>query len=150
MPCIVLDVPHQWSGWTKQALVGADDILIVAAPDLANLRNTKNRFDLLKAARPNDRTPLYCLNQVGIPKRPEINSGEFAKAIETEPVASIPFDPQMFGSAANNGQMIAEISATHRSTEIFLQIAQRLTGRGETKKPRGSFLSPLIGKLRAK
>jgi pilus assembly protein CpaE len=46
--------------------------------------------------------------------------------------------------------MIAEISATHRSTEIFLQIAQRLTGRGETKKPRGSFLSPLIGKLRAK
>src|SRR5216684_4452012 len=29
-PCIVLDIPHQWSGWTKRALVGADDILIVA------------------------------------------------------------------------------------------------------------------------
>src|SRR5579885_3287411 len=42
MPCIVLDIPHQWSGWTKRALIGADDILIVAAPDLANLRNTKN------------------------------------------------------------------------------------------------------------
>src|ERR1700729_2742318 len=82
MPCIVLDVPHQWSGWTKRALVGADDILIVAAPDLANLRNTKNIFDLLKASRPNDRMPLYCLNQVGVPKRPEINAGEFAKAIE--------------------------------------------------------------------
>ena len=49
--------------------------------------------------------------------------------------------PQMFGSAANNGQMIAEVSANHRTTEMFLQIAQRLTGRGETKKPRGSFLS---------
>jgi len=150
MPCIVLDVPHQWSGWTKRALVAADDILIVAAPDLANLRNTKNMFDLLKVSRPNDRTPLYCLNQVGIPKRPEINAGEFAKAIESEPIVSIPFDPQMFGSAANNGQMIAEISASHRSTELFLQIAQRLTGRGETKKARTSFLSPLIGKLRAK
>src|ERR1700704_5245115 len=23
-PCIVLDVPHQWSGWTRRALVGAD------------------------------------------------------------------------------------------------------------------------------
>jgi hypothetical protein len=43
----------------------------------------------------------------------------------------------MFGSAANNGQMIAEISASHRTTEMFLQIAQRLTGRGETKKPKG-------------
>src|SRR4051795_2318338 len=54
-PCIVLDVPHQWSGWTKRVLVGADDILIVAEPDLANLRNTKNMLTLLQAARPNDR-----------------------------------------------------------------------------------------------
>jgi pilus assembly protein CpaE len=150
MPCIVLDIPHQWSGWTKRALVGADDILIVAAPDLANLRNTKNVFDLLKSLRPNDRAPLYCFNQVGVPKRPEINAGEFAKAIESQPIAAIPFDPQMFGSAANNGQMIAEISANHRTTEMFLQIAQRLTGRSETKKPKGSFLSPLIDKLRGK
>ena len=150
MPCIVLDVPHQWSGWTKRALLSADDILIVAAPDLANLRNTKNIFDLLRGARPNDRAPLYCLNQVGVPKRPEINASEFAKAIETQPIVTIPFDPQMFGGAANNGQMIAEISATHRTTEMFLQIAQRLTGRSETKKPKGSLLLPLIEMLRGK
>lgn len=150
MPCIVLDVPHQWSGWTKRALIGADDILIVAAPDLANLRNTKNIYDLIKASRPNDRAPLYCLNQVGVPKRPEISASEFAKAIETPPIVTIPFDPQMFGSAANNGQMIAEIAASHRTTELFLQIAQRLTGRGETKKPRGSFLGPFLEKLRSK
>ena len=150
MPCIVLDIPHQWTGWTKRALISADDILIVAAPDLASLRNTKNLFDLLKASRPNDRPPLYCLNQVGVPKRPEINAAEFAKAIENQPIVTIPFDPQMFGSAANNGQMIAEISASHRTTEMFLQIAQRLTGRSETKKPRGNLLSPLIEKLRGK
>ncbi len=150
MPCIVLDIPHQWSGWTKRALIGADDILIVAAPDLANLRNTKNIFDLLKASRPNDRPPLYCLNQVGVPKRPEINVAEFAKAIESQPIASIPFDPQMFGSAANNGQMIAEISAGHRTTEMFLQIAQRLTGRSESKRSRGGLFAPLISKLRKK
>ena len=150
MPCIVLDVPHQWTGWTKRALIGADDILIVASPDLANLRNTKNIYDLLKAARPNDRAPLYCLNQVGVPKRPEIAAKEFAKAIESDPIATIPFDPQMFGLAANNGQMIAEVAAGHRTTEIFLQVAQRLTGRGETKKPRSSFLSPLLEKLRTR
>ncbi|AWM09712.1 MULTISPECIES: AAA family ATPase [Bradyrhizobium] len=150
MPCIVLDIPHQWSGWTKRALIGADDILIVAAPDLANLRNTKNLFDLLKAARPNDRPPLYCLNQVGVPKRPEIAATEFAKAIESQPIVSIPFEPQIFGSAANNGQMIAEISANHKSIEMFLQIAQRLTGRSETKKQKSSLLSPLIDKLRGK
>jgi pilus assembly protein CpaE len=149
-PCIVLDVPHQWSGWTKRALVGADDILIVAEPDLANLRNAKNMLSMLKASRPNDRPPLYCLNQVGMPKRPEISTGEFAKAIESQPLAAIPFDSRMFGTAANNGQMIAEIAANHRTTKMFLQMAQRLTGHAESKKPRGSFLSPLLKKLRAK
>src|SRR5262249_31457215 len=150
MPCIVLDIPHQWSGWTKRALISADDTLIDAAPNLANLPNTKNICARLRASRPNDRPPLYCLNQVGVPKRPEINLGEFAKAIESQPIASIPFEPQMFGSAANNGQMIAEINAGHRTTEMFLQIAQRLTGRTETKKQRGGLLSPLMNKLRKK
>src|SRR5216683_2720789 len=150
MPCIVLDVPHQWSGWAKRALVGADDILIVAEPDLANLRNTKNMLSLLKASRPNDRAPLYCLNQVGMPKRPEIGARGFAKTIESQPIAAIRFDPRLFGTAANNGQMIADLAAKHRTTEMFLQIAQRLTGRGETKKPRGSFLAPILRKLRAR
>jgi pilus assembly protein CpaE len=148
-PCIVLDVPHQWSAWTKRILVGADDILIVAEPDLANLRNTKNMLNVLKSARPNDRPPLYCLNQVRMPKRPEIDARGFTKTIEIPPIASIPFDSRLFGTAANNGQMIAEISAGHRTTKTFLQIARRLTGRGE-ERPRGSFLSPIMRKLRAK
>jgi pilus assembly protein CpaE len=148
-PCIVLDVPHQWSAWTKRVLVGADDILIVAEPDLANLRNAKNMLNMLKTSRPNDRAPLYCLNQVGMPKRPEIAAREFAKAIESQPIAAIPFDSRMFGTAANNGQMLAEIAAGHRATKMLLHVARQLTGRGEPKQPRGSFLSPIIKKLRA-
>jgi pilus assembly protein CpaE len=148
VPCVVLDVPHQWTGWSKQTLIGADDILIVAAPDLANLRNTKNLYDFLKASRPNDHLPRYCLNQVGVPKRPEIKAADFAKALEDEPVAIIPFEPQLFGAAANNGQMIAEISAGHRTAEMFRQLAQQLTGRSEPKKQRSGLLSPLLDRLR--
>jgi pilus assembly protein CpaE len=147
VPCVVLDVPHLWSGWSRRTLVGADDILIVAAPDLANLRNTKNLYDLLKAARPNDQRPLYCLNQVGVPKRPEIKAADFAKALDDDPIAVIPFEPQLFGSAANNGQMIAEISANHRTAELLRQLAQKLTGRTEPKRKSSSLLSPLIEKL---
>ncbi len=147
VPCVVLDVPHQWTGWTKQTLIGADDILIVATPDLANLRNTKNIHDLLKAQRPNDRRPLYCLNQVGVPKRPEIKAADFAKVLDDEAVAIIPFEPQVFGAAANNGQMVAEVAATHRTAEMFLQMAQQLTGRAEPKKRRSGLFPPLIEKL---
>jgi pilus assembly protein CpaE len=147
-PCIVLDVPHQWSAWTKRTLVGADDILIVAEPDLANMRNTKNMLNVLKAARPNDRPPLYCLNQVGMHKRPEISTREFAKAIESQPIAAIPFDSRMFGTAANNGQMIAEVSASHKTADMFRLLAQVMTGRAEVKRSRGGLLSlGMLGKL---
>jgi pilus assembly protein CpaE len=147
MPCIVLDLPHLWSGWTQRTLVSADDILIVAAPDLANLRNAKNLFDFLRAARVNDRRPFYCLNQVGVPKRPEIKPADFAKALEDQPIAVIPFDPQAFGTAANNGQMIAEMSSGHRAAETFRTLAQILTGRSEVKKAKSGLFSPLLGKL---
>ncbi len=147
IPCTVLDVPHQWAGWTRRLLVSADDILVVAAPDLANLRNAKNMVDLLRAARPNDHRPFYCLNQVGVPKRPEITPADFAKALEDQPLASIPFEPQLFGTAANNGQMIAEVSSGHKTSEMLRQLAQVLTGRAEAKRKSNSLLTPLLAKL---
>jgi pilus assembly protein CpaE len=147
IPCVVLDVPHQWAGWTKRLLISADDILVVAGPDLANLRNSKNLVDLLRASRPNDHRPFYCLNQVGVPKRPEITPADFAKALEDQPLAVIPFDPQMFGTAANNGQMISEVSASHKTADMFRELAQVLTGRSEVKRSKGGLLSPLFAKL---
>ena len=148
VPCVVLDVPHVWGAWTQRTLISADDILVVAMPDLANLRNAKNLIDHLRVARVNDRRPYYCLNQVGVPKRPEIKAPDFAKGLEDEPVAVIPYDPQLFGTAANNGQMIAEVSANHRVTETFRQLAKQLTGRAEAKKSRSGFLTPLLSKLK--
>jgi pilus assembly protein CpaE len=141
-PCIVLDVPHQWTAWTRRALEGADDIVIVAEPDLANLRNAKNILSTLKASRPNDQAPLFCLNQVGMPKRPEIDRRSFAKTLESHPLAVIPFDSRLFGTAANNGQMIAELSASHRTSKLFLDMARKLTGHGE-EKPKSSLLAPI-------
>ena len=148
VPSIVLDLPHQWTGWAKRTLLAADDILIVAAPDLANLRNAKSMVDILKAGRANDHRPFYLLNQVGVPKRPEIKAADFAKALDDDPIAIIPFDPMLFGTAANNGQMIAEVSAKHPTTQIFSGLAQTLTGRAEVKKQKLGILQPLLKKLR--
>jgi pilus assembly protein CpaE len=148
VPSIVLDVPHQWTGWTQRTLLAADDILIVAAPDLANLRNAKNFVDYLKTARVNDHRPFYVLNQVGVPKRPEIKPADFAKALDDDPAAIIPFEPQIFGTAANNGQMIAEVAGNHKVAETFRNLAQLLTGRSEFKKPSNSLFAPILQKFR--
>jgi pilus assembly protein CpaE len=148
VPCIVLDVPHQWSAWVKRTVLGADEILVVAEPELASLRNAKNLIDLSRATRPNDALARLVLNRVGIPKRPEINAAEFSKALGIEVLSTIPFDAQLFGTAANNGQMIAEVQAGAKATEAFTQIASTLTGRGEAKRSRRSLLEPFVAKLK--
>jgi pilus assembly protein CpaE len=146
-PWIVLDVPHLWSGWARRILVSADDVIVVASPDLANLRNTKNLIDSVKGARLNDAPPRLVLNGVGMLKRPEIAAAEFAKAVETDPTAIIPHDAKLFGGAANNGQMIAEIEPNGKTAHVFVDLASTLAGRTDTRKPKRGVLEPLIAKL---
>jgi pilus assembly protein CpaE len=83
-----------------------------------------------------------------VPKRPEIPFKDFAEALGAEPVASIPFDPQLFGMAANNGQMIAEADPRSPIAESFNQIAQVVTGRSEAKRQKRSVIAPLLARLR--
>jgi pilus assembly protein CpaE len=147
MPCIVLDVPHLWSAWTKRILLAADDIIVVAEPELASLRNAKNLADLLRQQRPNDRPPRLMLNRIGLPKRPEITSADFAKAVGHDLDAEMPFDAQLFGSAANNGQMLAELQPGCRPAEIFTELAATLVGRTELKNKRAGLLDPLLSKF---
>ena len=146
-PCVVLDVPHVWTAWTKRALVGADDVIVVAGPDLASLRNAKNLLDNLRGARPNDRSPKLVLNGVGVVKRPEIAVADFAKTVEVEPAAVIAYDAKLFGAAANNGQMIAEIEANGKTAEILAGLARELTGKVELKKAKRGLFEPFISAL---
>ncbi|MFD2237893.1 AAA family ATPase [Aureimonas populi] len=143
-PVVVLDVPHVWNDWTRSVLQQADDIVITATPDLANLRNAKNLVDTLRKSRPNDAPPRLVLNQVGIPRRPEIDPAEFLDPLGLKALATIGFDPQLFGTAANNGRMLAETDARHPAVAAFNQIAHDLTGRGAPKAvPRSGALKLL-------
>jgi pilus assembly protein CpaE len=128
-PCVVVDVPHLWAPWVKHVLVAADEIIVTATPDLASLRNGKNIYDLLNQSRPNDRPLRVVLNQVGIPRKPEIPVKDFAEAMGADPALVIPFDPQLFATAGNNGQMVGELNAQSRAAQAFRQLAQQLTGR---------------------
>ncbi|KAF0231722.1 MAG: pilus assembly protein [Beijerinckiaceae bacterium] len=150
VPAIVFDVPHMWTGWTRNILIRSDEIVVVAAPDLANLRNAKNLIDTLTLARPNDPRPRLVLSQVGLPKRPEIASPEFAKALDCEPLASFAFDANLFGTANNNGQMISEIQPKSKAQEAFLEMAKALMGRQEAKQSKKSLISTLREKLSGK
>jgi pilus assembly protein CpaE len=140
VPTVILDLPHMWTGWVKRTLIAADEIVLTVEPDLANLRNAKNILDLLRQSRKNDRPPLLVINKSGMTKRPEIKVEEFARALEIEPTAIIPFDAQLFGTAANNGQVIAEVDPKSPITESFNEIARVVSGRSEIRRAKRSSL----------
>jgi pilus assembly protein CpaE len=136
VPYVILDLPHIWTDWFKSTILAADTIIIVAAPDLASLRNGKNLVDFLKAARPNDDPPKLVLNMVGLPKRPEIPLKDFGQAIGLQPDLSLPFDAHLFGTAANNGQMIFDVAADSKCAQAIDQLASLLSGRDvQAEKP---------------
>jgi len=143
IPCVIVDLPHVWSPWARQVLTAADDIVIVATPDLASLRNSKNLLDVLKAKRINDKAPKLVLNQVGVAKRPEIPTKQFGIAIEQEPAVVLPFDPQLFGAASNNGQMVAEIQPNSTAAEGMRLLAEIITGRVVPQQGKKSKLALL-------
>jgi len=145
VPFMVLDLPHIWSDWFKSTVIQADELIVVAQPDLASLRNGKNLIDFLKAARPNDNPPKLVLNMVGLPKRPEIPPKDFGQAIGVEPTLILPFDAQLFGTAANNGQMVFDVAPESKVAQGLDQLAAQLTGK-EPQVVKPSLFKKLMGK----
>ena len=143
VPFVAVDLPHTWAPWTKRLLLQADEIVVTAAPDLANLRNAKNIIDLVKQARKNDAAPHLVLNMANMQKRPEITVKEFENALGVETLAVIDFDCENFGQAANNGQMVEEFNAKAKAPQAFRDIAMALAHRKEARVERKSALSPL-------
>jgi pilus assembly protein CpaE len=147
-PWIALDVPHLWTEWAKELVMRADHVVVTAVPDIANLRNAKNLIDQIKASRPNDRPPLLVLNQVGLAKRPEVALDDFGAAVGLTPGIVIDFDAQLFGTAANNGQMIEEVSRRSKAAEAFRKLAALLTDRSERNAERPSSLWSMLARLK--
>jgi pilus assembly protein CpaE len=155
VPYVAVDLPHSWSAWSKRVLLQADEVLITAAPDLANLRNAKNIVDLLKTSRKNDRKPHLVLNMTGVPKRQEISLKEFEQALDIKAISVIEYDSESFSQAANNGQMIEEMNPKAKAAEKFREIAMAMTHRKDHKAEKKqqsalSPLAPLLEKLKLK
>jgi len=130
---VILDIPHMWTEWVKQALVMADETVIIGNQDLATLRDLKSLVETLDRERGEESKVKVVLNHAGISKKTEVPVKEFEEAVGAEPVVVVPHDPIVFGQAANNGQMVGDVSKKHKAVEAFVDLAKVLTGR--TQEP---------------
>ncbi len=125
-PLTVLDMPHIWSEWSSTILKGADEIVITATPDLANLRNAKNLIEFLKTTRPNDKPPLLVINKTGVPKTAEIPIKDFAAAVGIKPALVLGYEPVVYTEASNDGKMLSELKSAEAAFSGIMHLAYRL------------------------
>lgn len=149
VPVTILDMPHMWSGWVKKVLLEADDVVVVAEPDLANMRNAKELIELIRKNRPNDRPPFLMFNKVGLPKRPEISVRDFSNALNIDYIGAIEFDAYKFGNATNNGQILSDVASQSRERDTFLEMSSALLGhKTNLSGKKKNLLSMFISKLK--
>ena len=131
---VVLDLPHAWDGRVQQALALADDIVLVAGPDLASLRNADQLIKAMAKIRLGKEAPLVTLSMTGVPKRPEIPLKDFKSALGIAPLASFPYDPALYGAAAIKGQMLGEFAPRSKAALTIDGLATAITGRDPVER----------------
>ncbi len=142
-PFVVLDLPHHWSDGVKQALLRADDVVIVSTPDLASLRNTDNILRHLRTVRDKDFAPIVALSMVGVPKRPEITLKDFTEAVSVAPLMSFAYDPALHGMCAAQGQTVFQAAPRSKTAISLDALATLLTGREPTtRKKKAHVVKP--------
>ena len=144
-PAVALDLPHLWSAWTQKQLQTADEVVVTATPDLAAFRNAKNIFETLSGVRGGDGEPVLVLNQTGVKGRPEVGADQFAESLGVAPRAVIEFDPQSFGLASTNAQVLQEAAPKSKAGAVCTELARLLLGQGATASAKPSGVKGLLG-----
>ncbi|MEQ1491097.1 MAG: AAA family ATPase [Terricaulis sp.] len=132
---VVLDLPHAWEPWVQTALREADEVIIVAGPDLASLRNADNMLKLLRSERDKASPANVVISMSGVLKRPEIPAKDFAEAIRVKPLLTFAFEPELFVSAEVDGQMIYEAVPDSKAALQIDLLASMLTGHEPIAPP---------------
>ncbi|ADR51890.1 response regulator receiver protein [Candidatus Liberibacter solanacearum CLso-ZC1] len=149
-PLTILDLPHIWNRWNRQILTLSDKVVITTSLDLVSLRNTKNLIDFLTKNRPNDKPPYLVINQVGMPKKPEISIDDFCAPLGIDPSVIIPFDAFVFGISANSGKMIREMNPQSSVSNLLVDFSNILLDRITIVKPKNAIYDKIKTFLKIK
>ena len=131
---VVLDLPHYWATWVEDLMLLADETVLVAALDLANLRDARNLTELLRAKRGEGREPRLVINKSDMAKRSRLTAQDFANTLSLKPLVQIPFDPTAFIEAVNDGKVICDKNAKHKAAIGLRQISEIVSGRQQPSR----------------
>ena len=137
---VVLDLPHQWARWVHDVLLLANDVVITAYPDLANLRDAKHFFENLVPRRGTEAPTRLVFNCVGRSKRTELSAKDFEGAMNVTPSAAIPYNPGAFGAVLQDGELLSKGRKGGGGVgRELLNLARLVSGRQPAAKSKSPF-----------
>jgi len=142
---LVVDLPHTWAPWIAHALESADEVVLTAAPDLANLRDVKALLEALATGRTDKPAPRLVLNKQDNGRRNQLTPRDFADTLKVPLAAVLACDPVVV-EAANNAKMLGEVAKTHKLTEALAELARLVGGRAAPPKPPASPVAAWLKK----
>ncbi|MGE5547809.1 MAG: AAA family ATPase [Solirubrobacterales bacterium] len=147
---VVVDMPRGWGEGWERVVTQSDEVVVVARPDLASLRNSRMIVEDVAGRRIDGRRPRLVLNGVGAAKKNEYGAADFTEAAGVAPAAVAPFDPEPLMAAIAEGRPI--VQAKGKAMAALLAFADGLledgTKQANKKKAAGSDpLAPLKAKL---
>ena len=123
---VVLHVPRALDDVARMAANLADEVVVVAAPDLSSLSGAKRMFAALDLPRNTDGCKLLINHRI----RADITSGDFERILGIAPAAAIRFDPAVSRAQAN-GELLP--SGSHRAGKDLRRLADLLVGPPKTE-----------------
>ncbi len=126
---VILDIPHLWQSWVNDVFSSVEEVVLVTVPDLSNLRDAKSLLEFVNPSRGVDMPTRLVFNRVGESKKTELSARDFKEVINMGPVVSVPYDSVLFGTALNNGEMLAKVNAKSKVTEAVRKLAHVVSAK---------------------
>ena len=136
---VIADLPRQMNPLTRYALAHADTVIIVARPQLVDLRDVLRLKDYVTEhlKRP---APLLLLNGEGATQ--ELNLGDITKHYGAAPAARLPQLAEA-GDATAQGELLIRQKKLKNELKPLRELAVRISGVEETEAEAGESTSLL-------
>lgn len=132
-PYVVVDLPHQWSPWVREVMMDANDLVVVAYPDLANLRDARNLLDRLREPRGVQAPTRLVFNRAGMARKGELTAKDFEEGAGVKPALSIPHDGPAFATAMNSGEPVCTAAPGSPAAKAISELAWMVSGQSRAE-----------------
>lgn len=120
---LIIDTPQFFQATTLQSLDLADCVLLVATPDLVNLKNVRRCLDVLGKLNIADKVQIV-VNKVG--KNSGLAFNQFNAHLNKSIWQQLPYDPRITALAVTQGIPVVNLNAKARLSRALIKLTKQL------------------------